>query len=358
MALVNCGPPIDFGAIILPSLELLDGVPPNLRTIIVIPTLLTSEVAIAEQVERLEVHYLANPDEDLCFALLSDWMDSADESVPGDDELLSAAVEGIANLNRRYGPTPYGDRFVLLHRRRLWDEGQGKWIGWERKRGKLHELNRLLRGATDTTFVPAGGHSVRALRHPLCHHPRCRHAPSAGSRQTPDREDGSPAEPPDARPSHRARASTGMPCFSRGSRRHCRPVVTVRCTSASSRACVAWTPMRSPFRTSTRTFSVKVRIAERESTMWISSKRLSQAAFPRIRSSATIFFEGIFARAGLVSDIEVVEDFPARYDVAAARQHRWARGDWQLLPWIIGRERTSNGDSTPAGDPARSADGR
>jgi cyclic beta-1,2-glucan synthetase len=91
--------------------------------------------------------------------LLSDWTDSATESAPGDDALLRAAAEGVAELNRRHGPAPAGDRFLLLHRRRLWNESQGKWIGWERKRGKLHELNRLLRCATDTTFISVGGRS-------------------------------------------------------------------------------------------------------------------------------------------------------------------------------------------------------
>lgn len=70
---------------------------------------------------------------------------------------LAAAVEGIARLNRRHGPAPGGDRFLLLHRRRVWNESQRRWIGWERKRGKLHELNRLLRGATDTTFMALDG---------------------------------------------------------------------------------------------------------------------------------------------------------------------------------------------------------
>ena len=134
--------------------------PSNLRTMIVIPTLLTSRVAIAGQVEQLEVHYLANSHGDLCFALLSDWTDSATESAPGDDALLRAVAEGVAELNRRHGPAPAGDRFLLLHRRRLWNESQRKWIGWKRKRGKLHELNLdALCGATDTTFIPVGGRS-------------------------------------------------------------------------------------------------------------------------------------------------------------------------------------------------------
>ena len=79
------------------------------------------------------------------------------EHVDGDAALLETAMAGIAQLNRRYGPAPGGDRFLLLHRKRLWNEGEARWIGWERKRGKLHELNRLLRGATDTSFLPIDG---------------------------------------------------------------------------------------------------------------------------------------------------------------------------------------------------------
>src|SRR6185369_2427976 len=100
--------------------------------------------------------YLASPEDDLCFALLTDWTDAATEHAPDDTELLDAAAEGIARLNRRHAPTLDGERFLLLHRRRVWNEGEGKWIGWERKRGKLHELNRLLREASDTTFLAVG----------------------------------------------------------------------------------------------------------------------------------------------------------------------------------------------------------
>ena len=146
----------------LPALELREGVPAGLGTIVVVPTLLTTRTAVDEQVERLEVHYLASQDGDLRFALLSDWTDSKTKTAPGDDELLGAAADGIAQLNRRYGAAADGPRFFLLHRGRVWNEGQGTWIGWERKRGKLHELNRWLRGATDTTFVPIRGAFPRA----------------------------------------------------------------------------------------------------------------------------------------------------------------------------------------------------
>ena len=156
MALVNRGVTKGFGASILPGLELRDGVPAPLRTVVAVPILLTTQAAIEEQIERLEIHYLASPEGEFYFALLSDWTDAATETVEGDAALVSAVAAGIEGLNRRYGPAPGGPRFFLLHRRRIWNPGQARWIGWERKRGKLHELNRLLRGATDTTFVGNG----------------------------------------------------------------------------------------------------------------------------------------------------------------------------------------------------------
>jgi cyclic beta-1,2-glucan synthetase len=144
----------------LPKLELAEGVPPELRTVVAVPTFLTSRVDLEEQLERLEVHYLANPEGHLHFALLTDWADAPREHMPGDEMLVSTLCDGIGQLNARYeGPPGGGARFLLLHRRRLWNAQEGKWIGWERKRGKLHELNRLLRGATDTTFIPIGGRS-------------------------------------------------------------------------------------------------------------------------------------------------------------------------------------------------------
>src|SRR3546814_7549524 len=94
---------------------------------------------------------LASIGGEIQFALLSDWPDAASETVEGDEKLLQTAVEAIARLNCRHAPAPGGDRFLLLHRRRVWNESQRLWVGRERKRGKLHELNRLLRGAQGTT---------------------------------------------------------------------------------------------------------------------------------------------------------------------------------------------------------------
>ena len=156
VALVNRGVNAGFAASPLPAMDLLDGVPADLRTLVAVPTLLTTPAGIEELIERLEIHHLASPEGDLHFALLTDWTDAVNEHADGDAALVAAAAEGITRLNWRYGPSPGGTRFLLLHRRRVWNDGEARWIGWERKRGKLHELNRLLRGATDTTFMDVG----------------------------------------------------------------------------------------------------------------------------------------------------------------------------------------------------------
>ncbi|HXD22915.1 MAG TPA: protein ndvB, partial [Gemmatimonadaceae bacterium] len=140
---------------LLPRLEWTDGVPDTARTLVAVPTLLTSLADVDAQVDRLEVHYLANPDGDVRFALVSDWADSPAEAAPDDMAILEGVRAGIARLNAVHGPATGGDtRFFVFHRRRIWNASERAWMGWERKRGKLHELNRLLRGAADTTFLP------------------------------------------------------------------------------------------------------------------------------------------------------------------------------------------------------------
>ena len=352
VALVNNNVTRRFGAIILPGLELADGVPSTLRTMIVIPTLLTSRTAIAEQVERLLVHHLANIDDNLCFALLSDWMDADAEHAPGDGDLLDAAVEGIARLNRLRGATAQGDRFLLLHRRRVWDETQQSWMGWERKRGKLHELNRLLRGAADTTFMAMDGRWPAVpvgIRYVITLDVDTR-LPRGGAKKLIGKM-AHPLNRPTLDPRRRwvvdghavlqPRVSPSMPIGHEGS-------FYQRVFSSASGL--------DPY-----AFAVSDVYQDLFGEGSYSGKGIYDVDFfeaaleARIPADALLshdLFEGTFARAGLVSDIEVVEEFPSRYDVAAARQHRWARGDWQLLPWIFGRRRTSKGAPGKSAIPA------
>ncbi len=343
VVLVNRVVTDQFAPQALPGLELRAGVPTRLRTLVAVPTLLSTQTEIEEQIERLEIHYLAGSDGDLCFALISDWPDSETETASDDDELLAAARDGLAELNRRHGPAPSGERFLLFHRRRVWNQGERRWMGWERKRGKLHELNRLLRGATDTSFVIAG--------------------------------DRAKAVPSGVRYVITLDADTRLP---RGVARRLvgklahplnRPRLDPR-TGRVSEGYAVLQPRVTPSLPMGRGGSLFQRIfsgpggldpyAFTVSDVYqdlfgqgsytgkgIYDVDVFEAALSgRVPESTLLshdLFEGIFAGAGLASDIEVIEEHPARYDVAAARQHRWARGDWQLLPWIFGRGRDASG---------------
>ncbi|HYX63881.1 MAG TPA: glucoamylase family protein, partial [Burkholderiales bacterium] len=331
MALVNRAVTRGVGAAILPGLALRDGVPAELRTLLAVPILLTTREALEEQIERLEIHHLASAEDELHFALLSDWADANDESVAGDAALVEAAAEGIARLNRRYGPAGGGERFLLLHRRRVWSEGQRRWIGWERKRGKLHELNRLLRGATDTTFirpaVPAGVRYVITLD-----------ADTRMPREAARRLIGKMAHPLnrprlDARNRRvvegygvlQPRVTPSLPVGREGS-------LFQRIFSSASGI--------DPYAAAVSDVYQDLLGEGSYTGKGIYDVDAFEAALAGRVPDGTLLshdlFEGTFARAGLASDIEVVEEFPSRYDVAAARQHRWTRGDWQLLPWIAG----------------------
>src|ERR1700690_3761891 len=128
IALINRAVTDWLGPRSLPRLDLRKGIPEHLRTIVVMPILLTRHHEVEELVSRLEIHYLANSEGNLHFALLSDWVDAPSETLPTDDGLLATAERGIADLNNRYGPAPgRGERFLLFHRRRLWNEDEGKW---------------------------------------------------------------------------------------------------------------------------------------------------------------------------------------------------------------------------------------
>jgi cyclic beta-1,2-glucan synthetase len=337
VALVNRGINLGFAATLLPGLELRDGVPSHLRTLVAVPFLLTTLEAIEEQIERLEIHHLASPEGDLHFALVSDWTDATSEHADDDAALVTAAAEGVARLNLRYGQAPGGARFLLLHRRRVWNEGESRWIGWERKRGKLHELNRLLRAATDTTFIDVG--------------------------------DGPPVAPSDIRYVVTLDADTRLPrdAVRRLIGKMAHPLNRPQLDTTASRVVEGYAvlqPRVTPSLPIGREGSLFQRIFSSLSGIDPYASAVSdvyqdlfgegsyagkgiydvdafEAALAGRTPDSTLLshdlFEGVFARAGLASDIEVVEEFPARYDVGAVRHHRWARGDWQLLPWIFGR---------------------
>ena len=335
VAVVNRTAIWSFGARFLPALWLKDGIPAELRTLVAVPTLLTSPEAIEEQIERLEVHFLASPEGDLSFALLSDWVDSTQELTPDDESLLEVAREGIAQLNQRHGAAPGGDRFLLLHRRRVWNEGEGRWLGWERKRGKLHELNRLLRGATDTTFLDLGGHSpASGIRYVVT-----LDADTRLPRDTVRRLIGKMAHPLN-RPRFDALAGRVVEGYAVMQPRVTPSLPVGREGSLFQRTFSSMSGIDSYAAAVSDVYQDLFGEGSYAGKGIYDVDAFEAALADRVPDSSLLshdLFEGIFAGAGLVSDIEVVEEFPSRYDVDSLRHHRWARGDWQLLPWLFGR---------------------
>jgi cyclic beta-1,2-glucan synthetase len=183
---------------VLSKLDFRKGIPADCATFVVMPTMLIRPESATVLTDRLEVHYLSNPDPQLRFALLTDFADAPTETMPEDEAYLRSAQERIQALNARYaagGP----DRFFLIHRRRQWNPVQNCWMGWERKRGKLLEFNRLLRGARDTSYAWTAGDvgQLPLIRFviTLDHHPGRRHRVAARDRPAPGRHAGPPAQP-------------------------------------------------------------------------------------------------------------------------------------------------------------------
>jgi cyclic beta-1,2-glucan synthetase len=336
LMLVNRAITGGFGATRLPGLDLREGVLPHLRTLVAIPTLLTTRAAVDEQIQRLEVHYLANPAGAVHFALLSDWADANVESVEGDAGLLAAAIDGIARLNARYpNADGGGDRFLLLHRRRVWNEAQGRWMGWERKRGKLQELNRLLRGATDTTFLDTGSRLPPAdIRYVVTLDSDTRLPRDAIQRLVGKM----------AHPLNRPRLDTAEGRVVEGYgvlQPRVTPSLPVGAEGSLFQRIFSTNSGIDPYASAVSDVYQDLFGEGSYSGKGIYDIDAFEAALQgRVPDNTMLshdLFEGVFARSGLVSDIEVVEEYPARYDVAAARLHRWVRGDWQLLPWLLGR---------------------
>ena len=337
-ALVNRVVTCSFGAVTLPGLELTDGVPPSLRTLVVIPTLLTSEADIIEQIERLEVHYLGGAHGDLTFAILTDGLDADEETIASDNQLLTVAADAIGQLNLRHGEGPSGSRFLLLHRRRLFNASEGKWMGWERKRGKLHELNRLLRGATDTTFLSSDNPRLTTEVPANVRYVITLDADTRLPRDAALRLIGKMAHP-----LNRAKFSEDKQRIIEGYgilQPRVTPSLPFGRDGSVYQKVFSSPGGMDPYAAAVSDVDQDLFTEGSFTGKGIYDVDAFEAAMANRVPENTMLshdlFEGTFARAGLASDIEVVEEFPARYDVANKRQHRWTRGDWQLVPWIFG----------------------
>jgi cyclic beta-1,2-glucan synthetase len=317
---------------ILPRLDFSDGVPAEARTMVVVPTLLTSVGGIDDLCEALEVRFLANSVEHLHFCLLTDFADSIVETLPLDHALVEHAKAGINALNVRYA-NGEDDLFFLFHRPRVWNAEEKTWMGYERKRGKLGALNAYLRGGSADAFSCITG-KVGVLQ-------QVRYVITLDTDTQLPRNTARELIGVMAHPLHR-------PQYDERTRRvvegygiiQPRVAATLPGTNASlyERLC-GGEPGIDPY---TRAISDVYQDAFSEGSFVGKGiydvdafHRTLEGRFPENRILSHDLVEGCYARSGLLSDVQLYEPYPARYDVDVSRRHRWVRGDWQLAAWLL-----------------------
>ena len=324
----------------LPKLDLSKGVPANMRTLVVIPTLLGRRDDVDTLARQLELHYLSNPDVNLQFALLTDELDASAPS--NDNTLFEYAASAVEMLNQKHATRP----FYLLHREPRWNAAEQCFMGWERKRGKIEELNRLLRGAKDTSYTRRVGNAaaLQGIRFVI----------------TLDSDTQLPMGT-----AHRLIGLLAHPLnqatFDDRTGR-----VTAGYTVVQPRVETSPTSSReTPF---SRIFAGDIgfdiythAVSELYQDLFGAGiycgkgiydiDSFSRSVDGRAPDNSIVshdLFEGIHGRAGLASDVVLFESYPSNYATFSKRMHRWVRGDWQLLPWLwpsvpsAGKRRTPN----------------
>ena len=319
---------------VLPKLDFSQRVADDCRTAVVVPVLVGDARDVPPLLKKLEAHYLSNPDPRFEFVLLSDYTDADQAAVPADAAIDEALRTGVAHLNKFHGTDGLGP-FHLLHRPRLYNEAQGSWMGWERKRGKLEQFNRFVLHGDRSPYSLAEGQveKLRNLRFVVTADADTRLPTGVVSRLVATL----------AHPLNRAR-------FDPGSGR-----VTSGYTILQPRVEIA---------PESENHSIFARIFGGDTAIDIYSRAVSDVYQDVVGSGIFVgkgiyeiapfehsvegkipentllshdLFEGLHGRAGLVSDIIVYEGFPSGYLDYRRRWHRWVRGDWQLLPWLFSR---------------------
>ncbi|MCE7987838.1 MAG: hypothetical protein DYG89_42275 [Caldilinea sp. CFX5] len=316
---------------VLPKLDFSDGIPEQCRTIVVIPALIAGKSDVTTLFNELEQHYLRNPDPYLAFALLSDFSDAPAQTMPEDAALLEHAHTLVTALNERHPHQP----FYFFHRERRWNPSEAHWMGWERKRGKLYEFNALLRGATDTSYTVQTGNLalLPAMRYVI----------------TLDADTVLPSEGAHrligalAHPLNRAEFDPTTGKVSAGYT-VLQPRAMIKPASANRSLFTRIFAGDAGFDLYTLAvsdvyqdlFGVGIYVGKGIYDIDAFERSVAQRV-PENTLLSHDLFEGIHGRVGLATDILLYEDYPPHYLVNMARSHRWVRGDWQLLPWLLPR---------------------
>lgn len=321
-----------------PKLDFAKGLPSDAKTLVVIPTLLGSEHDLDAMIRQIELHFLANPDPLLGFALLTDDVDA--KSMPHSDALVENAARRIVELNAKHGTADHRP-FHLLHREPRWNPGEQRFMGWERKRGKLEELNRLLRGDTHTSYAFHAGDAdgLRDIRFVIT------------------------LDSDTQLPMGSARRLVGLLAH---------PLNRAVFDDETGRVVAGYTIVQPRIEASpsssrntrfSRLFSGDIgfdiythAVSELYQDMFGSGIYVGKGiydvdAFMRSVAGRTPedalvshdLFEGVHGRTALATDIALFENYPSSYAAYAKRLHRWVRGDWQLLPWLSAKVPSGSG---------------
>ncbi len=327
---------------ILPKLDFCEGIPDDCATMVVVPTILLDEKQVHRLVDDLEVRYLGNTSPNLHFALLTDLPDSA-ETPNHDDPLVDLCQQLIRGLNEKYSGNRFGS-FALFHRHRVYNPREGAWMGWERKRGKLLDFNRLIKGAYDSFPVKVGDLALlRRVRFVLT-----LDTDTELPRGTAYRLVGAMAHPLnqaiiDPR-GNIVTAGYGI----------LQPRVGISVQSAARSRLASIYSGQTGFDIYTRATSDVYQDLNGEGIFTGKGiyevqilNQVLEHRFPRNALLSHDLIEGAYARAGLVSDVEVIDDYPSHYSAYNRRKHRWLRGDWQIVNWLFGRVPDENGRRVP-----------
>lgn len=320
---------------ILPKMDLENGIPRAARTMVVVPCLLSDGEVITELLERLEIHYLGNSNEGIYFSLLTDFHDAQTEIHEEDAAKLQLAVDGIAGLNRKYAT----EKFFLFHRRRSWNPVEQCWMGWERKRGKIHEFNRLLRGDQHTHFTlsTASKNLLTGIKYIIT-----LDADTQLPRGSAARMIGTVIHPLNL--PHfdvklgRVTAGYGI----------LQPRIGISLESANRSLFANIFSGRTgidPYTTAVSDVYQDLFAEGNYTGKGLYDVDTFMAALEnRVPENAILshdLFEGIHTRVGLLGDLELIDDYPQTYRTFFLRQHRWTRGDWQIAPWLFNTVRNA-----------------
>ena len=318
----------------LARMDYSNGIAPQSRTLVVVPSMLGSLQDIDELVEALEVRFLANQDPHLHFGLLTDFRDAPQQTLPGDALMVQRAAVRIAALNIKYH-SANSDTFFLFHRPRRWNPVQGVWMGYERKRGKLGDLNALLRGGAPQAFAQIVG-NIAALR-------QVRYVITLDTDTQLQRDSARTFAATMAHPLNRPRYDPTRQRVTEGyAILQPRMAVSLPSTNRSRYARLCGSePGVDPY---TRAVSDVYQDLFQEGSFIgkgiydVDAFELSlKDRFPENRILSHDLLEGCYARAGLLSDAQLYDDYPARYDADVSRRQRWIRGDWQIAGWMLSR---------------------